>query len=86
MNQLEQTIIREANNYLSSLKAFYEKTQTAVPTEGARDQYASDHAALCALLVLGHIKDSGMSTEAIAAMQAIENEEAASFRALPSVR
>lgn len=86
MNQLEQTIIREANNYLSSLKAFYKNTQTAIPTEQERDQYAADHAALGALLVLAHVNDSGMSPEAVAALQAMESEEAASFRGIPGVR
>jgi hypothetical protein len=81
MTQLEQTIISSAQRHLTAVQAFYAKTIAGTADNDDRDDYQGDHAALYALLEIGHLSESGMSPEGVAALQSIENDAAAAFRA-----
>ncbi len=66
MNKLEITLIEQAKRFLAALL----QAEPDVPG----DDYMSDHGALCCLLELSHLVDSGLSDEAKAALLAIEAE------------
>lgn len=79
MIHLEQTIIACALDHLRAVKAFYRENETGT-TGDAQIDYQRDHTALYALLELGHLRDSGMSPEGSAALLAVEEDAATSFR------
>ena len=81
MTQLEQTIIAIAQRHLAAVQAFYAKVCAGTADNDDRDDYQGDHAALYALLEIGHLSESGMSPEGVAALQSIENDATAAFRA-----
>lgn len=77
MNKLEITLIEQAKRYLAAV------LQADADVPG--DDYMSDHGALCCLLELGHLVDSGLSDEAKAALLAIDAEHAAATAGAQSV-
>jgi len=81
MTQLEQTIIATAQRHLAAVQAFYAKFSAGTADNDDRDDYQGDHAALYALLEIGHLSESGMSPDGIAALQSIEDDATAAFRA-----
>lgn len=71
MNKLEITLIEQAKTYLAAVL----QADPDVPG----DDYMSDHGALCCLLELGHLADSGLSVEARSALLEIEAEHSAAI-------
>ncbi|HGJ7738036.1 TPA: hypothetical protein ACYSE6_006600 [Pseudomonas aeruginosa] len=84
MTSLEQEIIAIARQELAGVLAFYEKQAGDHVSEEDRTNYLIHHHALTTVLMLGHLHNSGMSLEARAALQQIEDESAAAFRASPN--
>ncbi|WP_421526870.1 hypothetical protein [Pseudomonas brenneri] len=78
MNQLEQTIVAQADSRLTALTAYYALSEVS---EEDAHSFTTDAAQLFALLELGHISGSGMSAEGVAALQAVEDAHAALVRA-----
>lgn len=81
MNKLETTIVGQAREYLSAVLDYYTAQQTGADSELLENDYMGDHGALCALLNLAQLDDSGLSVEAIGALREIETEHLA---AVPS--
>lgn len=81
MNKLESTIVGQAREYLSAVLDYYIAQQTGADSEMLENDYMGDHGALCALLNLVQLDDSGLSVEAIGALRGIEAEHLA---AVPS--
>lgn len=71
MNKLEITLIEQAKSYLAAVL----QADPDVPV----DKYMSDHGALCCLLELGHLVDSGLSDLARSELLAIEAKHSAAF-------
>jgi hypothetical protein len=77
MAKLEITLIDLARQHLASVLDYYKAQQAGTDSEADENDYMADHGALLALLQLGHVADSGMSTEAIQALREIEGEHSA---------
>jgi len=86
MTQLEQTIIATAQRHLAAVQAFYAKFSAGTADNDDRDDYQGDHAALYALLEIGHLSESGMSPDGIAALQSIEDDATAAFAHRAQIR
>lgn len=78
MNKLETTIVGQARDHLSAVLDFYTAQQTGADSELHENDYMGDHGALCALLNLTQLDDSGLSVEAVGALRDIEAEHLAS--------
>jgi hypothetical protein len=81
MNKLEITLVGQAREYLSAVLDYYTAQQTGADSELLENDYLGDHGALCALLNLVQLDDSGLTVEAIDALREIEAEHLA---AVPS--
>ncbi|MBC7198294.1 MAG: hypothetical protein H5U32_03495 [Pseudomonas balearica] len=73
MNKLEITLVEQAKTYLAAV------LQADPDVPGDDYDYMSDHGALCCLLEIGHLVDSGLSDEARSALLAIEAEHSAAI-------
>ncbi|ELQ8316869.1 TPA: hypothetical protein ACQRHU_005875 [Pseudomonas aeruginosa] len=80
MSQLEQTIVDRARAHLAGVSVFYIRAKAGTAEEVDRRGYERDHAAMNALLELGHWRDGGMSEAGRSALLAVEVEAAVALR------
>ena len=82
MTQLETTIIAIARQELDCVASFYSRNAQEDVTDEEWQEHLSHYHGLNTMLMLGHLADSGMSTEGAKALREIEDEHLAAYRAL----
>lgn len=81
MTDLEKTIISMAQQDLEGISIYFQKRSAGVVTEQDLKEFHSQYDSMNAMLRLGKISGSGMSSVCIQALQNIEDESAVLFRA-----